>query len=191
MRGVNVRKKELSEFNAPHLLRFIIIIVSLSVSAKTFGQDNTKLMRYYWGINYNYPGERSRSLFFPIDIGTSVSATLNRFIKLKPTVELSAAGFPEHVLRLTNNNSNDATHSYGVYSFLVGTKYKLKKLLNVAVTTGPVYNSGEYALLWGIKPLVEYNTKNDIFLVHLYYLKILNSQIINGYTGIGVMLNIR
>ena len=173
------------------MLRYIIIIISLSVLTKTFGQDNAKIMSYRLGINYDYSSGRSSDFSFPIGIGGCISATLNKFVKLKPTVELSAVAFPEYVLHLAGNNSDDANNSYGVYSFLVGTKYKLKRLLSVAVTTGPVYNSGEYGLLWGIKPLVEYNTKNDVFTVHLYYLKILNSQIIHGYTGIGVMLKIR
>jgi hypothetical protein len=140
-------------------------------------------MSYHLGFNFNYVGPKSPDFALPAGIGIGVTATLNKSEKIKPTIELSAVGFPEFVLNFSNNDPDNSKYAYGVFNLLVGTKVHVYKIARISLTTGPSFNSRENALLLGVKPSIELSTRKEKALIHLYYLNIINSEIMNGYMG--------
>lgn len=174
------------------MLKFVTIIFFLLVVTKIEGQDSSRLINYHIGFHFNYAGEKSPDFVLPFGFGIGTSATLDKFIRVKPTIELSAVGFPEYVIHLTNNSDpDDSKYAYGLFTLLAGAKFKLNRLAKICLTTGPSFNSREDALLLGVKPSLELNTKKDKVLLGLYYLNIINSKILKGYTGIAVSVKIR
>jgi len=131
----------------------------------TFGQDSSKLMSYHLGFNFNYVGSKSPDFALPGGIGIGVTGTLNKFEKFKPTIELSAVGFPEFVLNFSGNDSDNSKYAYGVYNLLVGTKIHVYKIARISLTTGPSFNSRENALLLGVKTSIELSAKKDKVLI--------------------------
>lgn len=173
------------------MLRLITAILLLPIITDSFGQDSSKLMSYHLGFNFNYVGPKSPDFALPVGIGIGVTATLNKSEKVKPTIELSAVGFPEFVLNFSNNDNDNSKYAYGVYNLLVGAKVHIYKLVGISLTTGPSLNSRENALLLGVKPSIELSAKHDKVLINLYYLNIVNSEIMNGYTGMAFLFKLR
>jgi hypothetical protein len=172
--------------------RLIPIILSLLVVTKSFGQDSSPFMSYHLGFNINYIGGEKPDFVLPVGFGIGITGTLNKLKILKPTFELSAVAFPEYVIHFNgNNNSDDSKYAIGVYNLLVGAKCKLNHLAKLSLTVGPSYNSRGNEWLPGVKPAFELNSKNDKILVQLYYLKIINSEVMNGFTGLAVLFKIR
>jgi hypothetical protein len=173
------------------MLRLITAILLLPIMTNAFGQGSSKLMSYHLGFNLDYTGPKGPDFALPVGIGLGVGATLNKSDIIRPTIELSAVGFPEFVLNFSNNDNDNSKYAYGVYNLLVGTKVHVYKLARISLTTGPSFNSRENALLLGVKPSVELSAKKDKLLIHLYYLNIVNSEITNGYIGMAVLFKFR
>ena len=168
------------------------IILFLFILTKTFGQDSSRSVSYDAGVNLNYTGVKSPDFTLPVGAGVTVTATLDKFSKLKPAIELNAVGFPEYELTFNNTNNGAGTeHAYGIFNLLIGTKYKLSRLSKISLMTGPSLNTVENKLQVGLRPSFEFNFKSDKFTLQLYYLKIFNSGIINGYAGTAILFKIR
>jgi hypothetical protein len=170
-----------------------ILILLLLISTKnTPAQDSTKLFSYHFGPVFSYAGEKSPGFTLPFGAGLSMTATYNKYPTLRPVVELNAMGFPEFVLHLFNNSNDDDPHNgYGVYNLLIGAKLKLHKNIRVLFATGPSVNSIESRLQAGIKPGLELNTRKDNVLFNVYFLKVISSEISNGYTGMAILFRLR
>jgi hypothetical protein len=174
------------------MLRLIAIILLLVTVSKAVGQDSSRNVSYHFGFTANYVGPKSPEFALPVGFGSTVTATLNKFQRFKPTIELNAVGFPEYVIHLTNNSTNeDSKYAYGVYTLLVGTKLKIHKAVKFSLTSGPAFNSREDAWRLSMEPSIELNTKRDKILIQLYYLNMFNSQIMNGYTGVAILFKFR
>jgi hypothetical protein len=174
------------------MLRRLLLCLLLFSATKALGQDTSRLFIYHVGLNLTYVGDKAPDFTFPFGAGISLTSTLNKFSRFKPTIEASIVAFPEFVIHIFGSSNNDnSEYSYEVYNLLVGTKYKLNNLIKIALTTGPTLNSVENKLQAGIKSSIEINSKYDRFLAQLYYLRITNSDLINGYTGISLAFRIR
>ena len=167
------------------MLRIITIVLFLLVMSKTFGQKPSGLFHYYAGINFNYAGNPIPDFTFPIGFGINLTVTLNNFSKIEPAIELNVIGFPEYII------PDDPGYAYGSYNFLAGAKYKVDKFIRVSLTAGPLINSNEKILRSGVKPSLEISTKNEKLVTELYYFKIIDSKIINGYIGAALLFKIR
>lgn len=174
------------------MIRFVVVSLLVSIATKSIGQDSSRLISYQMGINFCYAGQNVPDFTFPFGFGIGTAVTFNKFSNFKPTIELTAAGFPEYAIRLSNNNNRGhSKNSYGLYNFLAGTKYKLNTIIKVSLMAGPSLNSIEKALQLGVRPSLELNTKKEKIIVQLYYFNALHSIVINDCIGMAILFKIR
>ena len=167
------------------MLKFLIFIIGMFIGAQSFGQDSSKLWKFELGINLNYSGNKIPDFISPFGIGIGAVATLNKFEKIKPTIELNVIGFPEFVLGRSYENHA----AFTMATLLIGTKYMFNKRFGAAITAGPSTNSIENFKL-AVKPSMEIHTKNNKVSFQLYYSKLINSQAIDGYGGLAILFKI-
>lgn len=168
-------------------IRHLILISYLFISLQSAGQDSIGgIFNYHVGFNLGYPAAKEGYSFFILGAGLDLSMTSKTIKKLKPTLSLSMSGFPEMVWF---GNEEDAK-ALGLFSFLAGVKYQPGKIFRYTLSTGVVNNNYEGGLDAALKPGMELSTAKDKFLFQISHLAILNSEVLNSYTSMGVMLRL-
>ena len=171
------------------MFKNLFLSLLFSAGAKVFGQQQNRLIHYHLGFNITYV-KNYPDFTLPVGIGIIGTATLDKFAKLKPTLELNAIGFPE--FKLFGNNSRDEQHyDYGIYTFLLGAKFKLTNFFRISLIMGPTFISTDEKLTWGFKPAIELNPGRDKFLIHLYYLQLFGSSNIENVIGTSFLFKLR